>query len=89
MPEVSVSQQAWLCPERWLSNYPRFLTGPRRRGRGHIQTVAINTLINLHTQIQPYPGGSSQVLSLTLMYTKFGRRIKHETRSVSAYASTS
>jgi len=70
--------------ERELSNYHHFMTGPSKRGFRHIQTVAINTLINLHTKISAL---SCSPCSFTFMpnakYANFAHGIIHEKSWVS------
>lgn len=78
--ELLANRLCWRCPKRQSSNYPHVVTGRRVSRKCHIQTVAINTLINLHTKKDSLilPVSFSFAFMPHAKYAKFAHGIMHE-----------
>lgn len=78
--ELLANRLCWRCPKRQSSNYPHVVTGRRVSRKYHIQTVAINTLINLHTKKASLilPVSFSFAFMPHAKYAKFAHGIMHE-----------
>jgi len=78
--ELLANRLCWRCPKRQSSNYPHVVTGRRVSRKCHIQTVAINTLINLHTKKASLilPVSFSFAFMPHAKYAKFAHGIMHE-----------